>query len=571
MSWNIDELSSRLQRLMAPGLLGNYLSFEVTELVRAPLSADESRVPVNVLSVIVADRRSAGDGVVERLSKKLLKPSGSKFSFGLRRYRVETARLVDALRVFSESGRWQLGGEQVSVGKMVPMPPQFVPADSTQTHPWNAVLKNNFWDGSHVLELFDQDKSDLSSLLDCPAQLTSLASLLQPYVPWSIDLLSDRLGNLIVQIPVTSIVTSVRGSVEGHYSLRVEWRSDVAPRALRATSEIYGDGTVESIDSKLVSNGAAQLELHTRSNRTRHILWDVENDVLMSASAETAFIRGFGPGVSVLQSPRVREFMRRGNEEFILERVPLQASPLAVTQPRNEASLPDPRDRWSSGRALVHTLERMRKSREFVQYGGPAGKGRQDALEDIRYLIQAHGHEGAWIWDPYLSGADLMNTLFFSPHIGSDLRGLTSGQVPPNDKVRNGLKTAGNHSISNSTLGDKNRARDQKKESIRRQRQYRDVQVRDLEASRIHSRSLNLKLEFRIREGNHGWAFHDRFLVFPRLGRPALAWSLGTSVNSLGKEHHIMQKVVDGDLISHAFLNLWNALDSKDSVVWQSE
>ena len=79
-----------------------------------------------------------------------------------------------------------------------------------------------------------------------------------------------------------------------------------------------------------------------------------------------------------------------------------------------------------------------------------------------------------------------------------------------------------------------------------------------------------LKLEFRIREDGAGWSFHDRFLIFPVKSGGAIAWSLGTSVNSLGRQHHILQKVSDGELIRQAFLELWNALAAPDYLVWKT-
>ena len=66
------------------------------------------------------------------------------------------------------------------------------------------------------------------------------------------------------------------------------------------------------------------------------------------------------------------------------------------------------------------------------------------------------------------------------------------------------------------------------------------------------------------------WDFHDRFLIFPATDRGALAWSLGTSVNRVGKQHHILQQVGDGQRISDAFLDLWNALDQPENRVWKS-
>jgi hypothetical protein len=79
-----------------------------------------------------------------------------------------------------------------------------------------------------------------------------------------------------------------------------------------------------------------------------------------------------------------------------------------------------------------------------------------------------------------------------------------------------------------------------------------------------------LRLEYRIKTGPAGWAFHDRFLIFPKIDSGALAWSLGTSLNSLGKRHHILQQVDDGQLVMDAFDELWQELNEPEHLIWKT-
>jgi hypothetical protein len=80
----------------------------------------------------------------------------------------------------------------------------------------------------------------------------------------------------------------------------------------------------------------------------------------------------------------------------------------------------------------------------------------------------------------------------------------------------------------------------------------------------------SLRLEYRVRAGPEGWPFHDRFLIFPNGRNGPSAWSLGTSVNSLGTTHHILQKVSNPALVAGAFQNLWGALDRPHHLIWRS-
>ena len=56
---------------------------------------------------------------------------------------------------------------------------------------------------------------------------------------------------------------------------------------------------------------------------------------------------------------------------------------------------------------------------------------------------------------------------------------------------------------------------------------------------------------------------HDRFLIFPPIdnqSRP-IVYSLGTSLNGLGKKHHLVQRVAYPELIFNEFERLWNNKD----------
>ena len=69
--------------------------------------------------------------------------------------------------------------------------------------------------------------------------------------------------------------------------------------------------------------------------------------------------------------------------------------------------------------------------------------------------------------------------------------------------------------------------------------------------------------------GQAGWAFHDRFLIFPNTDNGPLAWSLGSSVNSLGRQHHILQHVDDARLVADAFEELWDELSEPEQLIWK--
>ncbi len=209
--------------------------------------------------------------------------------------------------------------------------------------------------------------------------------------------------------------------------------------------------------------------------------------------------------------------------------------------------------------------DRLLAERRFVQYKPEPGQQlHEKALDDVRYIVNQHGEEGVWLWDPYLSAEDVISTLFYCRFLGSELRALTAGYIPP-------------------TEGQPARKRQRCFEQLRAWIRELFAQAESLPSPNaqfaaeqratltdIKSNMRGLHLEFRMRTGSAGWGFHDRFLIFPAADRAALAWSLGTSINSLGIQHHILQRVDDGQRVMDAFVELWDALDQPEHLIWKT-
>ena len=202
--WGMAHTVQELKKLTKNGIIGIYRSFEITEII----GSQQGNEPVNFLTLAVAEPAVSPTGEVPEahfLNQSRLKLSSTGWKFGIARYRIPLQTLVDAVNHFSLTGEWKPGSDPLQVGTLKAVPSQFVPADAFDEDPWNRVLKNNFWEGSHVLELFDTTKQHVQFLLDDSRLLTSLAQLINPHAPIAVDGLSDRLGNVLIQLPVTAI------------------------------------------------------------------------------------------------------------------------------------------------------------------------------------------------------------------------------------------------------------------------------------------------------------------------------------------------------------------------------
>ncbi|AJX71848.1 VPA1262 family N-terminal domain-containing protein [Burkholderia pseudomallei] len=553
MTWGIPNLLGHLDKLLTPNIIGTYRSFEVTEIIGFRAKGPAT----NFLSLLVAEPGlPAKIPANPFINQKPIPLPPTKWKFGISRFRVSPECVNEALRHLQSTSEWKLTSTPLKVGKLTAVPPQFVPSDSHVSHPWNGILKNNFFDGSHVLELFDREKTDHRFLHSEPKLLSKLAELVRPYVPMGIDGLSDRIGNILIQLPITVVATKFGSHQDGNFAFEPVWYPDAPARPLRVSWEVYEDATIENFSSLAVSAGVANLPLHSKRSGARYIVWDDANSVILGASAQSAFFSGEFTVTSHTINPTTREFVKPPLDGSNAEPVSL---PVTNAPPPPSGPSSNPREPWRSERIFRDNLHALRARKEFVQYKGPTGAGRREALADIELLMKMHGRNGVWLWDPYLAANDVLNTLFMCPWHSADLRGLSDGKTPPACKHCGKRPDESPGNVPHECTG--------KLEDPERL-PWELEQRRILEASKGNCEGL--KLEFRVRDGGAGWPFHDRFLIFPAAPVGAMAWSLGTSVNSLGQQHHILQKVPDGELIREAFLDLWNSLDGSNHLVWKT-
>ncbi|MGH7028186.1 VPA1262 family N-terminal domain-containing protein [Brevundimonas sp.] len=465
------------------------------------------------------------------------------WKFGLARYRRTVPELRAALERRETEGVWAASGYPLATGELTTQPAAFVPSDSYEPVPLNAVLKNNFFNGSYVLELADPEKEKLRPLLDAPTALAELGSVISERGGPALDGVSDRLGNILVQFPIECVALRWAKTDSG-VEVTLDWSPTTTPRSVTVNCSVEADQTFTGFASATATIGPVMLPVGHCRHPHRLTVWDEGRGVLLAATSPGSFVSAIISRTSSMAGQR--RLLIDGAEVSIA--VDDHHSGTTVGTPSK-----DPNGSWEGRRLYRASRLEMEKSREFVAYGGAdesREKGRDRALGDLRWLINRHGEEGVWLWDPYLAAADILETLCRNRHGSAPMRALTEGLQPPSNKCATPETTAQKAAAHETAL----------EAWIHAQRQT-------LESGVVEPVRLNL--EFRVSRGMRGWKFHDRFLIFPRAERAALVWSLGTSVNHAGQAHHILQKVPDGQRIEDDFLSLWDGLTDAEHRIWQ--
>lgn len=520
-----------LETLLQDGIVGFFTQFELIEILAYP---PNSRTPINLFTLAIAGDDGLSALETGFLTKRIALKSLKGWSFGLHRQMLSIPKLLESLNVLKSEGTWLPASMPIGMGKLTPLQRQFVPANSLNDVPYNRVLKNNFGNGSLVFELIDPLKTDLAPLLSKSTSLLDLSEKISTAVPLHIGKLADRLGGISIQLPV-EIIQSRFGRRGGNYAVEVAWHPKATPRDLSATVEVVYDETISGFGSVKFTDGDAIITPDAGIGTFRGHIWDPQNSILLSATDETAFINTISFGMGLMRhEPRV---FQSNAYDSNLQDMRIQLVGHDTQSIVGDTSASDIR-RPVRNRIYKEERTRLTEQRRFVQYNPKqhgAATERSRALGDVRSLIDQFGFKGVWLWDPFLAPQDVIDTLFYNKNFGSEMRALTALKTPAGSTTtKEALKATYAALLQN-----------------------------------LRSNFHGLNIEFRSSDGNNGWDFHDRFIIFPYLENGARAWSLGTSVNGLGKAHHILQEADNGQLIHDAFLELWDAVDQPTNLVWK--
>jgi len=503
--------------LLKWGNLGFYSRCEITNIF---VLDKESNIAYNFFTIFVMEDSISIDSTFKNVMPKLVELS-KRFSIGIKQSQIIASSVQQIYEsLLSSRDKCDIGQGNLYTGKLKPLARQFVQPDSTIEPLLNKVIKNNYRNGSYILEFFDMTKP-LKSMLT--VQELSKASLaIQDVIPIDLFAISDRIGNIIFQFPVQVISVTFspdRSDQSLKLELHMDKRIDVAKRYCAIAHHSFEDVLVgHNIQFNIdVDNCKLQVGDADGLNCVQIIDEDTGLIVYMSSTsfmAQVSIAQHFG--------------MRFGAERTIgEERLQIHSRELLRIPKKVSANWKD----FTYKRQYQMSLKKLESQMKFIQYG-TNGPEREKALRDVRELIQRRDAPKIYLWDPYLTANDILETLYFSPNYGTELRAISSSLAFPEKKLAD--------------------------EWIHEQKVIFETQ----------SNNYGINLIFRLQHGNKGFPFHDRFLIFIDDDNVARVWSLGTSINGLGKTHHILQEVNNPQHIVDAFEKLWGQLDDNTCLIW---
>lgn len=551
---NILDAAAALKKLLEPGLLGNYTWFEAVEVIASSFEvATDQELVQNIFSIYVAESGERPlDPKQSFLNQKPKKLNGLKgWKFGVTKRPVGIAELLACIECYGRTGVWiSLDQKALQVGELVATPPMFCPPDSHTEVPLNAVLKNNFWSGSYVIELKDEGKSTLTDLVREDVLFEELSEWLTTMLPLDIARVPDRIGDMLFQIPSSALIAEFRRSPGMPVNLRMAWHPEIPARPVVVEYRVEQDGLISSLERFEYPGDDTIQDISSTSGDLRFSVWDIQNKLLLAAT--TPFYVPDGKwrveSYTSIGIEEPRQFKVKGPANTV------ETYEIGLMEPAGGWARRRPEEvDWRARRELKARMNQLVASLRFVQYGNGNASPQEEhrrALEDIRQLIRTASQGAIYLWDPYLSANDVLNTLAFCTDAGTELWGLTSAK-PSKKGSSDDENDDGTEDIDMTTA--------------------REAWIRDqkdtLDTAFIGP--SNMKLEFRMSWGIQG-SFHDRFLMFPGLRRDRTrVWSLGASINHIGAQHCIAQEVAYPEPVLQAFKAFWDQSNQPEHLIWK--
>jgi len=405
-------------------------------------------------------------------------------------------------------------GVSIHINKMTLLEKQFVSCGSKHSLV-NIVCPTR---NSYVFELYDYTKSNLLELLEDELQNYNI----------NLSAIPERFGNILVVFP-NGLIKGI--SRTENPIVNIEWDSRYTKQSLTKCIYVQNSELVSEFSFGDLEDGKT-IKFPVKHKSQEVKLISTESNLLL-LTLDNCYGLTIQIGVSaLLNDPRI---LKDGSQMTIGKKpgISVQGTPLDKTLLAVKESLRDQE-------ILENEIKLKHK-----QYGVDSGMSSSNHLEDLRTLISQYGDQGFCIWDPYLSGSDIIELVVNHFDKTSKVRALTSKKA-----YQSGVYHS--DTVSEST----------KKEIF-----FTEEKHKILDASN----SVGLNIDFRCAHGFKESSLHDRFIIFPSIGvlKEIKAWSLGISINQFGREHHILHEVEIPKYILKAFDQVWRKCNTGEHIICQ--
>ena len=524
---------SDFNNLLQPGKIAFYKSCEVTQFF---LISREDHKVVNYYALFTFEEKPLENETTKYLLPKPFRIN-DKFSLGALQKRIPISKARDIFANI-QNGVMDIDGPCSIPNKMSLLSKTFIPQGFGEKTILTNVLKNNIWKGNYIIEFFNEAK-DFPSDINERSKIDKINRKIREILPIDLSSVHDRIGNIVFQFPVTLMNldilfkgngTEVKIVCQQHPLINQE------RNILIQVSSIY-DNCTTGFFSKHFKNLDFEFNAVLGDDFDIHItVIDCDNNILLFDENKINYMKSVGTCFNVMDSSEPRTIPQKdGTVKTVQLSNPMLSNTGIVysdTHYRSQIG-----ERIRNNKILSHNGDYIALKANQSEKG----------LSFLRAKLKDPDIKEICLWDPYLKAQDIMDVLYYEP-TGKPFRCIASATKAFWENEHSKACSSKVQGSSESTF-----------------EKYRS----ECRSHFKRSNNKNVQLKILAQHDNFGWKFHDRFLILVPQNPRQLpdAYSLGTSINSIGKSHHIIQKVTNAREILDNFEELWEKLDNKDCCV----
>lgn len=481
----------------------------------------------------------------------------SEYKVLITKEKIARDSVLDILQNAAESQTWEWKEDKALLDDVFPIDLQFIPetdptgsktSDSTLVPIELALYGSNFSGGYYLCELFSA-KTVLATSLSTDDNRKIQDVINKAKLGFNLESLFDRVGNIMCKIPMDIIrhkpvkLSPERG-IAGQFILE---NSCTEPLECVLQIILESDNTIieTRVEEMVFSEKGEIREYSIDPNRyiSRIILADKKSGIIYySAVRDYSFGSNYyamiTPPQFGIQSSLKRIIVIDGRDKEIeLTNI---AGIGGVSIDKEIFEIEKRQHKWMTEYEYKHHFFRsfvVRQENEAIQTVIDICNDR-DLFWDL---------EEVWLVDPYLSADDILKTVVYCGKYGISIKCLTHiAAINGNRETRIETTTEG-ESLFEATVS-----------------RYNGILKNAL------GKQKDLKLEYRTVAGMTGISFHDRYLILKCGLNKSRAWSLGISVNSLGKSHHIIQIVQSPMDVIDTIDTIWNQSLSEECLIFKN-
>lgn len=481
----------------------------------------------------------------------------SEYKVLITKEKIARDSVLDILQNAAESQTWEWKEDKALLDDVFPMDLQFIPetdptgsktSDSTLVPIELALYGSNFSGGYYLCELFSA-KTVLAKSLSTDDNRKIQDEINKAKIGFNLESLFDRIGNIVCKIPMDIIrhkpvkLSPERG-IAGRFILE---NSCTEPLECVLQIILESDHTIieTRVEEMVFSEKGEIREYSIDSNRysNRIILSDKKSGIIYySAVRDYSFGSNYyamiTPPQFGIQSSLKRIIVIDGQDKEIeLTNI---AGIGEVSIEKEIFEIEKRQHKWMTEYEYKHHF-----FRSFVV--GQENEAIQTVIDICNDRDLFWDLEEVWLVDPYLSADDILKTVVYCGKYGISIKCLTHiAAINGNRETRTETTTEG-ESLFETTVS-----------------RYNGILKNAL------GKQTDLKLEYRTVAGMTGISFHDRYLILKCGLNKSRAWSLGISVNSLGKSHHIIQIVQSPMDVIDTIDTIWNQSLREECLIFKN-